>query len=484
MFLSPLIVVAIMLLLPAGSQPENPWKEKVPAAIQRAEQNQTPAAFQEALDVAWRADDWQAGLRLAEQALAKHPDQAELRGPIVRALWRAGQIERAESLAAKIPADTDDRVSLRSLLGIHLARGQATQAEQLAQRLETLQPQTAQDLYYVLEARLTRNRLDGLADLLRRAERLTDARNGYPDIYVAEEIEGVAEFLEAVGTAPLNQIVQPGAAPMPPLVMLNLPSCEAYINGRGPFRLVVDTGGSIMVALDQQVADEIGLKSAARATVRGVSGKQETSQALIEDLQIGTIKCRRVLTRVFDVRGAIMNAADGILGTGVFAQGRMTLDLAGGQLAVSPSREEAGPGQPVELRIVGDAKLMAMVTLEGQPANALLDTGADAVALAPSRLKKLFPDRPIQKFSPGLALGVGSEQMPEISLGSGVELVIAGRRYKNYGGVGLDVLDDILSPVMGIQTDILLGMPTFRDMRSCTVDFPRCKMWIDWLGGE
>jgi hypothetical protein len=475
------VVIAMMLFLQSAPQSEDPWKEKVAPAVEQARRKPTVAALREALDVAWRADDWQAAEELAELALEKHADAPELRGLIVRALWRAGRVGEAEAAAQRIPDDTTDRVALRMLIVLDLAHGWNVRAGEHAARLRKLTPLSAEDLYDIYGAEFALGRHAGLPDLLRQAQKLTDPRNGYPETIVAEAIEGVADFLAAVGPGPLNQVAQPGAAPMPPLVMLNLPSCEAVINGHGPYRLIVDTGGSIILALDQAVADEIGLKSLGRASIRGVSGKQETGQALVDELQVGTLTCRRVITRVFDVRSAIMNAADGVLGTGVFWQARLTLDFASGQLIVSSSRDEPGPGEPVDVRLVADAKLMGLVRLEGQPAVGLFDTGADAVALSPTRLKRLFPERKIEMLSPGMALGVGGDQTPKISLGSGVRLELAGRTYDNYSGLGLDVLDTLLSPELGIQTDILLGMPLFRDMKSCTVDFPRCKMWIEWL---
>jgi predicted aspartyl protease len=246
--------------------------------------------------------------------------------------------------------------------------------------------------------------------------------------------------------------------------------------------MVVDTGGSIMLALDQTVADEIGLRSVAPASVRGVAGKEQTGQALIEELRIGTIRCRRVVTRTFDVRKSIMGAADGILGTGIFAEGRLTLDFAGGQLVVAPSSAEPGRGQATEVRIAADAKLVAPIRIEGRPGTALLDTGADVVALSPVRMAELFPNRERQVFDVPLALGVGQGNLPQITLTEGVRLELGGRTFENLGGLGLNILDDTLSPIIGIQTDVLVGMTLFREMRSLTVDFARCRLWIEWLG--
>jgi len=41
-----------------------------------------------------------------------------------------------------------------------------------------------------------------------------------------------------------------------------------------------------------------------------------------------------------------------------------------------------------------------------------------------------------------------------------------------------------LSPMLGIQTDALVGMPVLRDMRTLTVDFAHSKMWVEWLAGS
>ncbi|MEW6250205.1 MAG: aspartyl protease family protein [Planctomycetota bacterium] len=474
------IMLCAMLLIPPGPPADNPWKAKVPAALARVEKSPTRNALRHAFDVTWRADDWQAALKLAERARAERLHEKDLRGLVIRALWRGGRIFEAEALAAKLPADTRDRVALRMLIQIDLARGEIDAAERWAERLAKLRQPTAEDLFTIFSARFAGNRLAGAADELRRLEQLIDLAHGYPELHMQEAVEGVAAFLDAVGPDPLNQIESYGAAPMPPLVMFNLPTCEAMINGRGPYRLVVDTGGSIMLALDETVARDIGLTSVAKAHVRGVGGVQETGQALVDRLDIGPIRCRRVMTRVFDVHGAIMNAADGILGTGIFGEGRIQLDFVAGQFAVRPSGAEAGAGEPVELRLLSDAKLVVPIELQGRPGLALLDSGADVVALSPLRLQQLFPGRKIRTFSTGIALGVGSGDNTQLSFGSAVQLGLGGRSFANSGGLALSTLDDMLSPLLGAQLDALVGMRILREMRSVTVDFPRARLWVDW----
>jgi len=40
----------------------------------------------------------------------------------------------------------------------------------------------------------------------------------------------------------MNQIARHGSAAMPMISTLRLPYCSALINGKGPYRLIVDTG--------------------------------------------------------------------------------------------------------------------------------------------------------------------------------------------------------------------------------------------------
>jgi tetratricopeptide (TPR) repeat protein len=476
----PFLVVSAMLLVPSGQQPPNPWKEKVPQAVEKVEAAPSVSTYRQALDVAWRADDWRAGLKLAREALDKYPDEAALRGIAARAFWRAGRLKEAEALADQIGEDTQDPVALTTLIEVRLARGELERAGDAATRLEKLGPKSATELYYLAAARFAQDRLAGLASLLRQATRRVDPAHGYPEIYLGEALEGLPQFFAAVGTEPLSQITGHGAADMPQLLPGGLPHCLATINGAGPFRLILDTGGSIALSLDSDAARDLQLKSLGTASIRGVSGKQDSEQALVDELQIGEIVCRRVMTRVFDLPAVVKPMADGILGTGVFTRGRATLDFQHARLIVAPTSDAAAPGSPADLRIVADAKLIAAIKLQDEPALALLDSGASVAAISASRLRALFPDRELSVL-PAQGMGVGQGGQAGIVVGPGVKLELWGRTYENYSGIALDVIDTLLAPIVGVQTDVLVGMPVFRDMKSFTVDFPERRMWVEWL---
>jgi hypothetical protein len=476
-------MVAVMFLFPAGEEPQNPWKEKVPAALEQADRTPTVEAYRHAMDIAYRADDWRAGLKLARSGIEKFPNESTLSGMIARALWRGGAIDEAERVVDTINGDTGDHIALTTMIEVELARGRLERAGEAARRLEKLGPKSALEFYYLLSVRLSKDKLDGLAPLLRQAVRMVDPDNGYPEMYLEEMLDGLPEFFAAIGPEAINQITRYGAADMPMIPMIRLPQCQATINGEGPYRLILDTGGSITLSLDDDVARELELKSYGTASIRGVSGKQDSEQCLVDELRIGEIACRRVMTRTFAMPPALEMAADGIIGTGVFARARMTLDFAHARLVVRASSDRAATGNPAEVRIVGDAKLMAPVRLQDEYAIALLDSGADVAAVSPARLKELFPNHAFTEF-PASGLGVGEGDAPGISLAPGVKLEAWGRTYEDYSGLGLDALDTLLSPIIGIQTQILLGMPVFREMNSWTIDYPHRRMWVEWLDDE
>ncbi|MBL8880225.1 MAG: aspartyl protease family protein [Phycisphaerales bacterium] len=476
----PTIWLLFLLLVPTGDQAENPWKGKVPAANAAAEKQQTVAAYRDALDTAWRADEWQVGLDLASRAAQKFPDNHIIVGRAARAMWRAGEIYAAERLAGAIDPEKADAVGLRTRIGIHLARGENAEALRLGKLLERTEDESAETLLRQVALRFVDQRFDGMGALIRKVEKTIKPENGYPETLAAESIGGLAGFFEKIGNDRINQIAAYGSVPMPVLRMANLPYCEVMINGHGPYRVVVDTGGSVTLSIDTEVAEECGLKSLGEAAIRGVSGLDQSQQALVDELLLGEIRCRRVMTRVFGVRQAVMGLADGVLGTGVFADGRMKLDFANARMEVRASSDAAGEGLAVEARIIEDAKIMVPVKINGEHAVALFDTGADAAAIAPSRMRKLYPDHSGMRVEAPMG-GVGQGAAPTIEVTRGVTMELPGRKFEQFSGLGLDVLDKILGPFLGMQGDVLVGMPVFREMRSMTVDFAKSRLWVDWL---
>lgn len=468
-----------MLLLPADGDVKNPWKDRVRPAEQAALRERTPKAFADALDAAWRGDDWETGLRLALAARELAPQHRDLTGYVCRALWRAGRLLDAEALVGDIPSDTVDRAALHTLATIHMARGEFEAARACATRLGRQERLSAADLGLIMSVRLELADTNDLHRLIRDMLKSVDPANGYPETFMLEVSQGLPELFEKLAGRKLNELRRHGEAPMPLIPVILLPGCDVWINGRGPYRMVLDTGGSVSLSLDSGLAEELGLERIADAAVHGVGGKDTAWQTIVPELRVGSIAVQNVMTRAFAVRRSTAFACDGIIGTGIFADARMTLDFESARLVVGPSSDAPGAGDALTVRVIGDAKIMAPVTLHGQPATGLLDSGAGLVAVSPNRLRKLFPGEEVTSLAVGAA-GVGAGET-SVGFGRPVDLTFGGKHYPSASGVGLDALDGLLSTFLGMQADVLIGVPIFRDMRSFTIDFPKRRAWVRWI---
>lgn len=479
------VLIPLMLAAADAQDAPNPWSERVAGALRAAERSGTAQAYLDALDAAWRGDDWRGGLQLAQQVQRRFPDQPRLAAASARALRRAGLLEEAERIALDLKPDADDAVALWTLLALHGARGESEATRIAIAGLERLRKPGATELFALYSVRQEQQRLAGLPKLLERAVAAADPAHGYPEAFISESLVGLADFYRQIGPQPVNEVVRHGAVPMPMALLLGLPYCEVLIDGKGPYRLIIDTGGSITLSLDTRVAEELALKSMAEATVRGVSGTQKSGQALVGKLELGRIECRRVLTRTFEMPEALRLQADGVLGTGIFSQTRMTLDFRNSELVVAPSSQGPAVGSECAMRLIGDAKILAAATINERRIFGLIDSGANVVALAPSLAEDLFPDEKPRPVAAGVrAGGVGEGGDPGLRLTRGVTLEIWGRTRENYSGVALAALDYPLSSYLGVQTFALIGMPILRELATFTVDFPRRRLWVQWARGD
>lgn len=451
-------------------------------AVRRAKLEPTTANLRAALDLAYRTDSWHAGLEVAQFAWTKPEDVSEpLRSRVVRAYWRAGRIVDAERVAEKLKPDPKDRVGLTQLITLALARGDVEIAKRVAEVLASQPSLSAGEWYALAGVHTAAFDAAKLRHAVTRVEELVDPEAGYPDNVLAGELAGVAEFYEQIGPKPTNQIADYGQAPLPFHLALRLATVEVLINGQGPFTFLVDTGGSTMISIDAELARDIGIETLSTGKVQGVSGETESGLALLDDVRIGGIQLRRVHAHTFSMPITLRVAADGVLGTGIFTDGRLRFDFERGVLELSESGTSTAPGAAFPFRLIADAKIVAPVEMESEPVAALLDTGADAVVLASSFLKRRFPNAKPIDVPLGEGVGIGSGGEMNAMFTPGVNLRLWGATYENYSGLGLSILDDLLGPALGMQTDVLVGMSIFREMRSLTIDFPQRKLWVQWI---
>ncbi len=114
---------------------------------------------------------------------------------------------------------------------------------------------------------------------------------------------------------------------------------SAKINGKGPFRLIFDTGSPV-VLLNTKVAREAEIAKVAR----GLPKPKNTlnGQTLVQSIEIGGAKADNVPVAVFDhptlaAIAEIVGPVDGIIGYPFFARFKTTIDYPALQLTFQPN---------------------------------------------------------------------------------------------------------------------------------------------------
>lgn len=150
-----------------------------------------------------------------------------------------------------------------------------------------------------------------------------------------------------------------------------------YLNGLGPFRLVLDTGAN-RSAITQLVAARIGAPMLANTTqLLGVTGSSTVPAILVDSMEIGDLWLDR---RKVVIINEVFGGADGVLGADGLSDKRVFIDFMNDEIRIQHSRRRSRPRGftrvPVELR--QGHLLMFDVRVAGVRTKAMLDTGAQA----------------------------------------------------------------------------------------------------------
>jgi predicted aspartyl protease len=150
------------------------------------------------------------------------------------------------------------------------------------------------------------------------------------------------------------------------------------INGRGPFRLVLDTGAS-RSAVNAQVAEALGIAPDPTQPVllRGVTGIVAVPTIRVDSFYVGDVI---VTPAVLPIVADALGGADGVLGTEGFADKRVYIDFRHDLITVTHSpATRARPGfisVPLEHSSAG--LLIVSAHVGGVRAHAIIDTGGQS----------------------------------------------------------------------------------------------------------
>ena len=176
---------------------------------------------------------------------------------------------------------------------------------------------------------------------------------------------------------------EPPAAYSAPLEIIHdKPYVSVMVNGRGPFRFLIDTGTGAQALLSPELADELSLPTVGHARLMDPSGKgeQRSDILLMHSLKVGGAEfadVRGIRHRLF---GEEENC-QGVLGFTLFKDYLFTLDYPGRHLVLmggALTQDRGGSLLPFRMP---DGVPIAMLRIDGQRLEAQIDSGGTGLSL-------------------------------------------------------------------------------------------------------
>ena len=252
----------------------------------------------------------------------------------------------------------------------------------------------------------------------------------------------------------------------------------AYINGRGPFRLVLDSGAS-QSAVTAQLARYLGytLAGSTKMLMHGVTGSATVSTIRVDTLNVGELTLDGpVLPIVPDAMGG----ADGILGTAGLLDKRILIDFRHDKITITFSRDErAGYGfQILPFHFLHGRLIVINVYIGGVRAKAIIDTGGQ-VTVANLALRDALALHSSKRSTPSQIFGATKDMQegelistPAIELGP-IRIQASRLTYLNAYIFKLWQLVD--------EPAVLIGMDALGQLDTLIIDFRRHELQLRTL---
>jgi predicted aspartyl protease len=254
---------------------------------------------------------------------------------------------------------------------------------------------------------------------------------------------------------------------------------SVMIDGKGPFRFIIDTGAN-HCTISPQLAGALGLHPSLQLAmhVTGVTGSADVATVPIEKLQAGDLVIAG--SRFPVILSPIMAGADGILGAAGLQDERLLVDFRRNRVIITRSHGEAVPWGFTRIwaRRLHGGLLSVSGEVGDVPVTAIIDTGS-AHTLGNEALYRALYARERGKgkyldanvYGATQQVGAGRLQLaPLIDLGA-----------IKIGGVALVFGDFHIFKAWGMteRPAMILGMDVLGTVNAFAIDFPHQEIAID-----
>jgi predicted aspartyl protease len=153
---------------------------------------------------------------------------------------------------------------------------------------------------------------------------------------------------------------------------------EAMVNGKGPYRFIVDTGATHST-ITPDLAHALGLKPAEASTfvVNGITGTAQVSAVMLDKLQTGNLVMDGLLVPV--VWAPLMAGADGIFGAAGLTEDSLSVDFQRNRVEISGGVQAAVRAEALRIHAtrVTHGLMVLAVQVGSVHALAVVDTGSE-----------------------------------------------------------------------------------------------------------
>ena len=245
------------------------------------------------------------------------------------------------------------------------------------------------------------------------------------------------------------------------------------VNGRGPFRFVVDSGADRTV-VGRRLAATLALPRRSIATLHSVTGATPVATVHVHQLKVGSTTVQNFIAPVLEERHL---GAHGILGIDSLVDQRLLLDFVREQIIVQDARRSV-ISHPDEIIVVARRRrgqlILTQGTIDDQEIEAVIDTGAQVtIGNLALRRRLLRILRPNEVTTTTLVSVTGGTIMAEVAL-------IPELRFGRLSVQNLAVafVDAPPFKLFGLadRPALLLGADVLRIFRRVSLDFRRRKV--------
>jgi CubicO group peptidase (beta-lactamase class C family) len=193
---------------------------------------------------------------------------------------------------------------------------------------------------------------------------------------------------------PQRSLVPPGGIDVPMTIAGHLPAIEIMVNGKGPYRFGIDTGGQGALRVDDDLARELGMPEVGEVWGGDPSGQNRIRMRLVgvDSISIGgaSFAAMHSATRAYGEPGH-KHDVDGILGFGLFDGYTVTFDYPAGRLRIEPKELPPSNGEDVIPYTDADGIPSIDIAVDSLRMSAHVDAGSMGGFILPERLLSKLP---------------------------------------------------------------------------------------------